>query len=211
MVSILWSGENIECKLPITMPTSKVRVKRDGIYPVATTKEILTEQDYIEWQISYLRGDELIEFGEILKIAFERCIVTKDDIESLFEHFKEADTFEEKFRINRSTTNETFRHFKIIYEKTPILRREFDDGCYIDIVLRHKQRAVGYQAMVYIYVPLKNTQPCLIGSRAQSKQMVKWVPRREHVLGLLEAFLVASKKHKEDMVKKIKPKVMQLD
>jgi len=210
MISISWNESKrvIECKLPITKHTSKVRVKREGVYPIATKKEILTDQDYIEWQISYIKKDELIEFGKILSIAYNRGVVTKGDILSLVERFKDIKTFEETYEIFRSITEEKFKDFKVIYEKIPILRYELKDGCYIDIALRHKQRAIGYQAMIYIYIPLKNVQPKLVGRSAQPKEEVTWLPKREHILGLLKSFLIASRKHRDDIVKKVIPKAL---
>ncbi|MEM4718173.1 MAG: hypothetical protein QXE81_05385, partial [Desulfurococcaceae archaeon] len=64
----------VVCKLPFTLPTSKVRVKRitrenniEEIEPVPSRSEVLTVNDYIEWQISYVFNNNLIEFGLILK------------------------------------------------------------------------------------------------------------------------------------------------
>jgi len=211
MISISWNESKrvIECKLPIAKPTSKARVKREGVYPIATRKEILTDQDYIEWQISYIKDDdELIEFGEILSVAYNRGVVTKGDILSLVERFKDIKTFEETYEIFRSITEEKFKDFKVIYEKIPILRYELKDGCYIDIALRHKQRAVGYQAMIYIYIPLRNVQPKPVGRSAQPKEEVTWLPKRELILGLLKSFLIASRKHRDDMIKKVVPKAL---
>ncbi len=213
MIAVSWNEPKkvIECKLPITKPTSHVRVKRKGIKPIATRKETLTDRDYIEWQISYIEGDKLIELGEILSIAYNKYVVTKKDIESLVERFKDTKTFEESYEISRSITEEKFEDFKVIYEKTPILRYELKDGCYIDIALRHKQKAVGYQAMVCIYIPLKNVNPQPIGRRAQSNEVVTWNPEREHILGLLKAFLIASRKHRGDIIQKVIPKALSTE
>ena len=55
-VKIYGESEGIVLELPLTEPTSKVRVKRRtknfGV-PVATRREALLEKDYVEWQISY--------------------------------------------------------------------------------------------------------------------------------------------------------------
>lgn len=54
-ISIFWdeTENTIKCELPITLPTSKVRVKRKGLEPIATRQVKLCKDDYIEWQISY--------------------------------------------------------------------------------------------------------------------------------------------------------------
>jgi len=203
-----WKGGRIECKLPITEHTSKVRVKRNGVKPVATRREVLTNEDYIEWQISYIESNELIEFGKILSLALNKGLVTKSDIDSLVEQFKDVKTFEDSYDIYHSDTGEKFKDFKLIYEKTPILRYECKDGCYIDIAFRHKQKAVGYQAIVNIYIPLKNVRSSPIGRTALPKEVVTWSPDREHILGLLKAFLIASRRHREDVICKVIPKAL---
>jgi len=114
----------------------------------------LCEEDYIEWQISYGEVKKLSEFGEILALVYKNGIVKKDDINEVKKEFENTKTFEEAYKISREETGKDYHKFKVLYEKTSILRYEFDDGHYIDIVLRHKQRAVEYQAMVYIYIPI---------------------------------------------------------
>lgn len=74
--------------------------EKEEIVPIAVKQAEITSEDYIEWQISYLDQDDLVEFGHLLKAFYES-----------------------------------------------------GDRTFIDIVLRHKQRAVGYQAMVFIYIP----------------------------------------------------------
>jgi len=203
-ILVFWDElENtVKCELPITLPTSKVRVKRKGLEPVATRQVKLCKEDYIEWQISYGEAERLSEFGEILALAYRKGIIKKDDIDKVKEEFKNIKTFEELYKISREEGKEEYHKFKILYEKTPILRYEFDDGHYIDIVLRHKQRAVGYQAMVFMYIPIDKVEPKnLIGRRAYPKERIIWTPKREHILGLLKAFLIASRDHREDMLK----------
>jgi len=203
-ISVFWdeSENTVKCKLPITSPTSKVRVKRKGLEPVATRQVKLCEDDYIEWQISYGEVKKLSEFGEILALAYKNGIVKKDDINEVKKEFENTKTFEELYKISREETGKDYHKFKVLYEKTPILRYEFDDGHYIDIVLRHKQRAVGYQAMVYIYIPIDKVEPKnLVGRRANPRERVVWTPKKEHILGLLKAFLIASKDHRNDMIK----------
>jgi hypothetical protein len=194
--------KQIECLLPITLPTSKVRVKRRGIEPIAPRQTIISYEDFIEWQISYKDEEgRPIELGEILYIAYENKVISKNDICSIMESYKDAPTFEKTFRISRETVsqNSTFYGFKVIYEKTPILRSDLKDGCYVEVVLKHKQKAVGYQAMIYIYIPMKNVIPNLIGRKAKQKEKVIWVPKREHILELLRAFFLASEIHREDI------------
>jgi len=205
------ADSEVLCKLPITLPTSKVRVKRitrknniEEIEPVPPRSEILTVNDYIEWQISYAFDNNLIEFGLILKEFYTNGYLKEDEICNIFRKIGNMPTFEENYRIQRNMKDfSQLDEFVLIYEKTPILRLPMHDGSFIDIVLRHKQRAVGYQAMVYIYIPinsesLKPVKP-LLGRKAFRGETVLWYPRKEHVSGLLKAFLIASLKHRMDI------------
>jgi hypothetical protein len=199
-----WNDDKncIECLLPITLPTSKVRIKRKGIEPIAPRRTEISAEDLIEWQISYKNGKgQIIELGEILRLAYKNKLISKSDICSIIEKFENAPTFDETFYISRepSPQNLSFYGFKVLYEKTPILHLDLQDGCYIEIILKHKQKAVGYQPMVYIYIPMKNITPNLIGRAVKQKEKVIWVPRKEHILGLLKAFLLASKAHRNDI------------
>ena len=197
------SENQIKCLLPITLPTSKVRIKRRGLEPVAPRKIRMSIEDFIEWQISYKDEEgRLVEFGEILSIAYNYGIIQRDDICLVIKEFKNTKTFAETFYITREifSQNSSFYGFKILYEKTPILHSDLSDGCYVEIVLRHKQKAVGYQPMIYIYIPLRNVTPNLIGRTASEKQLVIWIPRKEHVLELLKAFIIASEIHRRDII-----------
>ena len=196
------SEKKIECLLPITKTTSKARIKRRGIEPIAPRKTAITTEDFIEWQISYKdKEGKLIELGRILLLAYSKGIISRNEICSAIEEFKDAPTFSETFHISRESflQDSHFYGFKIFYEKTPILHLDLQDGCYIEIALKHKQKAVGYQPMIYIYIPAKNVTPNIVGRFAKEGEIVSWFPDKEHILGLLRAFLIASKDHREDI------------
>ena len=66
---VRWEEEKIVCFLPITLPTSKVRVKRND-EPIAVRQNELKDDDLLEWQISYYKeGKILIEAGKMLELA----------------------------------------------------------------------------------------------------------------------------------------------
>ncbi|NAZ25544.1 MAG: R.Pab1 family restriction endonuclease [Thermofilum sp.] len=199
------------CILPITFPTSKVRIKRDGIEPVAPRRDKLDRRDYIEWQISYWDNKENpIEFGEIIILAHKNGKISKDEICSIIKEYGDpkVQPFNEQFKIKifEEKNQKIYKDFNLLFEKTPILHLELDDGCYIRVTLRHKQRAVGYQSMVYIYIPVQNLRAPkpLVGRTAAKKEEVSWVPNKIHILGLLKAFLIASYDHRNDIKKLIR-------
>jgi len=203
------------CEIPITSPTSKVRVKRitinqgkEEIQPIAVRKEKISTNDYIEWQISYLNDGSLIEFGYLLKNLYENNIITNTEICDIIKKFKGSKTFEEEYSIGREL-NKKYLDFEVLYEKTPIFRLKSKNEIFMDIILRHKQRAVGYQPMIYIYIPVNkvNSSSPLIDRVAYSKETIYWKPEKEHILDLLKAFFMASQKHRSDILNIIKDKL----
>lgn len=141
-----WEDGRIVCELPITLPTSKVRVKRND-EPIAVRQNNLKEDDLLEWQISYYKeGKILIEVGKMLELAYQCGIVTKEELEKLEDYIdKVPKVFDEDFEITKEEIDKKFLgEFKIIFRHVPIIRKELDNGCFIEAELKYKQRAVGY-------------------------------------------------------------------
>jgi len=207
-LNISWNANSIKCYLPITLPTSKTRVKRNG-NPVATRKTSLRKGDTIEWQISYLKEHkELSELGDITKLAYENGIISGYQLKCFLNELRDyKEFFDEKYGIKKILTDELFYDFKVLSEKTPILNKYLGDGYYVSVVLRYKQRAVGYQSMIYIYIPIEEVisedGTSLIGRTARVKEIVVWNPSKEIIFATLKAFAVASKKHNDDIQKVI--------
>jgi hypothetical protein len=210
-------GVSIECKfdknqkkvwciLPITLPTSKFRLKRNGIEPIAPRKTTITDKDYIEWQISYKNPNGgLIEFGKIFQKAYDNDIISNREIKRVLRRYKNLDTFDKKFMIQRKIEGAEYYKFKVIQEIVPILRLDnLTDDYYIDIVLKHKQKAVGYQAMVFLFIPCKAVislnKTRLIDRKAFQNEKVKVFFNKDCILGLLKAFLIASETHRKDIL-----------
>ncbi|MEA2033685.1 MAG: R.Pab1 family restriction endonuclease [Euryarchaeota archaeon] len=195
------------CLLPITLPTSKVRVKRDD-EPIAVRQNELKEGDLLEWQISYYKeGKILIEVGKMLELAFQHEIITKEELEKLKDYVdKIPKVFDEDFEITKEKTDRTFLgEFKVIFRHVQIIRKDLDNGCFIEVELKHKQRAVGYQPMLYIFIPVKNVVAddslgSLIGRPAESKEIAKWFPTKNDIIGTVKTFAVLSHKHRADII-----------
>lgn len=76
---VRWENGKVVCLLPITLPTSKVRVKRDD-EPVSVRQNNLKEDDLLEWQISYYKDEKiLIEVGKMLELSYQHRIIARDD------------------------------------------------------------------------------------------------------------------------------------
>ncbi|MCS7251361.1 MAG: R.Pab1 family restriction endonuclease [Thermoflexus sp.] len=95
------------------------------------------------------------------------------------------------------------------WRRHPVLRRELwsEDGLEATIVveLRHRQRAVGFQAMVFLLIPLQRCDPAdLIGRPAKPKEVAYWSPSREILIALIHAFSISSRSHQKDIAHLLK-------
>lgn len=219
-------------ELPLTNPTGKIRVKRRirgsnyGL-PIATRTESFTRNDYVEWQISYAtqnppeesKVDNIVinnnQIGfELTKLLCEGTklgIFSNDDIcelEEFINNVQSTETLEENEKIYReSNLQEIKGGFKKFIEKVPIfIKKNREDDYFIEIILRHKQRAVGLQAMVYLCIYVETLKDkdgnSLIGRVAESKEFGRFVITQENksmVTDVVKAFAVASQQHKIDI------------
>ncbi|MGC9200961.1 MAG: R.Pab1 family restriction endonuclease, partial [Candidatus Aenigmatarchaeota archaeon] len=97
--------------------------------------------------------------------------------------------------------------FKKFIEKVPIFIKENEkEGYFIEIILRHKQRAVGLQAMVYLCIYVEKLKDkngnSLIGRQAnigEFGQLEITPDNRTIILDTIKAFTIASLQHKNDI------------
>jgi len=189
-------------ELPLTNPTGKIRVKRRGKrsnygLPIATRMESFTEDDYVEWQISYATqnppeeskiediviNDTQIGF-ELTKLLYEGIrlnIFSKEDIEKIekfINNVQPTETLEENEKIFREDGLQEIKGgFKKFIEKAPLfIKKDEEKGFFIEIILKHKQRAVGLQAMVYLCIYVERLKDkngnSLIGRTAETRSLV---------------------------------------
>lgn len=223
-VKIYEESGGIVLELPLTKPTGKVRVKRRtknfGV-PVATRREELLEKDYVEWQISYATEEASetavesirlsdgrigFELAKILCEAKRLGILREKDFNEMKEFAKSVrdKTIEEKEEIVRIRVGEEVAGgFVRFEEKVPVFVKEADKY-FIEIVLRHKQKAVGFQSMVYLCIWLKNMENSEgnppIGRPARSREHVKFKITDGNIIkDVVKAFAIASRKHNQDI------------
>ena len=230
-VLIFTNSSSVRVRLPLTDVTGKVRVKEltpDGFgIPVAPSKTVLGEKHYIEWQIGYdipntnspsvvpeirfTRNGET-KFGhELAKIIFESVrlgsLSTNDLIREIEALKKIPPTgFEESRAVQvEVTTNATSDGFQSVVQRLPQFTKTTAHGS-VQIQLKQKQRAVGYQAMVYVCLPMNQILDMTGNLRkpvpAKSKETVYYDFRRENaafILDIIHAFGMASQQHNEDI------------
>jgi len=97
---------------------------------------------------------------------------------------------------------EQFAGFRVAWRKHPMLLYDVEDGVRVEIEIRHRQRAVGFQAMVFRLIALRRCEPPnLIGRRANPKELAQWAPSPDAIMALIRAFSVASRVYQEDMIR----------
>jgi len=231
LVLIEAHGDAVRVRLPLTDVTGKVRVKEtssDGFgLPVAPSKTLLGNKHYLEWQIGYdlpntnsptvipeikfVRNGETKYGHELSKIIFEAVrlgIITTNDLLHEIDSLKKipASEFEENQAVQvEFSTNAAADGFQSAVQRLPQFTKSTPHG-WVQIQLKQKQRAVGYQAMVYVCLPM-NEVLTMAGSprppgNAKSKETVYYDFNRENsdlLLDIIHAFGIASQQHNEDI------------
>ena len=189
------------CDLPLTTPTGKVRVLRND-QPLATRQNELRRGDMVEWQISYFADEHktMVELALLLDLARKHNLVETTVLRGLLTEISaQEEFFATKYSISiAEKLPESFCGFSVLRKAVPVLAKEVE-GAVIWVELRHKQRAVGFQPMLYLRIPVEMTSPNLIGRTADARQIVAWEPPLPTLLATVKAFSVASEKHHRDM------------
>jgi hypothetical protein len=230
-VLVVPTNDAVLVRLPLTDVTGKVRVKEqtaDGFgVPVAPSRTSLGRKHYLEWQIGYDRPDtnspsavpeiHFIRKGEtkyghelsaILLAAVRTGVLSTNDLQRALTqlHKLAANTFEEHETIKTETTPErNAEGFARSVQRVPQFTKVTAHGS-VQIQLKPKQRAVGYQAMVYVCLPMDQVlnadgEPRKTGP-ARSKETVFYRFDRDNagfLLDIVRAFAMASKQHNEDI------------
>lgn len=224
---------SIRVRLPLTDVTGKVRVKEKNAsgfsQPVAPSKTVLGRKDYLEWQIGYdvpdtnsptivpeikfTRNGETKYGHELAKLideSFRLGLLTTNDLARELAALKAVapGDFEENLPVEIETsTNRGPAGFQRAVQRLPQFTKTTPYG-WVQIQLKQKQRAVGYQAMVYVCLPMNQVlamdgQPRQPG-KAKSKETVYYDFTRENIpflLDIIQAFGMASQQHNEDLQK----------
>ncbi len=230
-VLVFTNGDSVRVRLPLTDVTGKVRVKEmtpDGFgIPVAPAKTVLGGKHYLEWQIGYdipntnspsvvpqikfKRNGETKYGHELSKIIFEAVrlgILSTNDLIREIDALKKIlpAEFEENQAVQvEISTNTATDGFQSAVQRLPQFTKTTPHGS-VQIQLKQKQRAVGYQAMVYVCLPMNQVLDMNGNSRkpgpAKSKETVYYDFNRENaafILDIIHAFGIASQQHNEDM------------
>jgi hypothetical protein len=237
---VILPGTNfVRVRLPLTDVTGKVRVKArtpEGFgLPLAPSKTVLGRKHYLEWQIGYdtpnadspsvvpqikfTRKGETKYGHELSKIIFDAVrigLISTNDLVAEMEKLEKipAAEFEENRAVQiEVSTNAAADGFESAVERLPQFTKTTPHGA-VQIQLKQKQRAVGYQAMVYLCVPMSEVlamdeAPRKFG-KAKSKETVFYDFNRDNaafLLDIIHAFGMASQQHNED-IRRILEKIL---
>jgi hypothetical protein len=228
----------VEVRLPLTDVTGAARVKQraaDGFgVPIAPTKTALDGACYLEWQISY--DSTTTDHPSLVpEVKFQRegrtkygCELTKilaDGLRAKLWSRDELVALRRELDTLKPTDLETAEQIALVPEapkaadaalpagferfvqKVPQLVKTTPHGA-VEIQFKPKQRAVGYQPMVYVCLPQPQWrraggEPRPPG-RAKSKETVLYrftAENRELLFSIVRAFAIASHEHNEDLAK----------
>ena len=231
LVLIIPTNDAVLVRLPLTDVTGKVRVKEktpDGFgIPIAPSKTALGKKHYLEWQIGYdspttnspssvpqinfsRKGETKYghELSKILLDTLRLGILSTNDIQreiAMLPRLAEK-SFEERESVETEAAQKPDEvGFARSVQRVPQFIKITDHGS-VQIQLKQKQRAVGYQAMIYVCLPLDqvliaNGEPRKTAA-AKSKETVFYRFDRENagfLLDIVRAFAMASKQHNEDI------------
>ena len=238
-VLVFTHGDSVRVRLPLTDVTGKVRVKEKtpsgfGL-PVAPARTVLGEAHYLEWQIGYdlsntnspsavpeiyFRRNGEIKYGhELAKIilaAVRLGLLSTNELAGELEKLKQVPGSE--FEASRAvqvdvSTNADADGFHSAVQRLPQLTKTTPHG-WVQVQLKQKQRAVGFQAMVYVCLPMSEVRtmdgaPRQPG-RAKIKETVYYDFNRDNaafLLDIVHAFGLASQSHNAD-VRQILEKIL---
>ncbi len=228
---LVTTGTNfVRVQLPLTDVTGKVRVKEkspDGFgIPVAPSKTTLGAQNYLEWQIGYdtpnpddptvvpqikfTRKGETKYGHELSKIIFEGVrlgILSTNDLLRELDSLKKippAD-YEESRAVEVEVSTNSANGFQSAVQRLPQFTKTTPHGS-VQIQLKQKQRAVGYQAMIYVCLPISEVLTMdgspRQSSKAKSKETVFYDFNSANaalLLDIVDAFGLASQQHNDDI------------
>lgn len=226
----------VEVRLPLTDVTGPARVKQradDGFgVPIAPSRTDLDGSCYIEWQISYdTTGTEHpsivrevkfqrdgrtkhgCELTKILTCALAEQVLTRAELKTLREELDALRCVDLESAEKIALQPERERGpgippaFGRFVQRVPQFIASTPEGS-VEIQFKPKQRAVGYQPMVYVCLPSRSWRQASGAPRTPGHARVKETvnirfgpAHRELLLSIVRAFGIASREHNEDLTK----------
>lgn len=228
---IEYSDGELLVKLPITSHTGRVRVKERTSHevfghPFSTRSKELNKNCYIEWQISYDTSDENqdgvikeisytrdnvrrygFELSSLLFLAVKHNVVGKEILAEILQYAKQVNDNEyldvvtkisRNFKGEKILSGMNFHKFTDTYEAYLVIKESY----VIEAIVKHKQRAVGYQPMVYINLPISKFEENVVGRKAMAKEYISYCVnegKNNFLQDCLKVFILTSARHRVDI------------
>jgi hypothetical protein len=151
----------------------------------------------------------MYELADLFKMAMKNDVISKEEIKELLDFNKEKIDIEGQYSVQRKPLNKTIsENFEYYEENAPLFIKRMNDKFFTEIQIKHKQRAVGYQGMVYFCIWIKSLkdkeEKSLIGRKAKSNEKVIVELSKEDLFNIAKTFMITSQDHEWDMKKILK-------
>lgn len=147
----------------------------------------------------------MYELADLFGKALNEGVISNKEIEELIE-FNSEDKIdiEAQYSVKRKSLNKTISEgFEYYEEKSPLFIKRMNGKFFTEIQIKHKQKAVGYQGMVYFCIWIKeikdNENKPLIGRKAKPNEKVTITLSKEDLFDIAKSFIITSKDHEWDM------------
>jgi hypothetical protein len=145
------------------------------------------------------------ELADLFRLGLKEGIITKKELQDL-EKFIDNNKIdiEAQYKVTRANLNKTIGEgFEVFEEKYPLFIKKVGDKSFVEIQLKHKQRAVGFQSMIYFCLNLScmddDSEKCVVGRSAGSNEIVRFEITKEEIFWIAKSFIMASADHSEDI------------
>lgn len=220
--------------LPITQHKGNARIKsrtdNSPGFAFQTRSRELNEDCYLEWQFQYdilaeydngqttvpdivfmgSNGKEkkLFRFSEILYWFYQWDIINVFDLLLLKHYIVNNNEFIDTKLATKYEYEKSISLADIAFDQNsvtyPVLSKKLDEGWFVEITIKEKQKAVGYQPMLYLCCPLYKLDESLMGRCAKQNESIEISFNWKHknlILELTKLLGILSLNHKNDMIK----------
>ncbi|MBU4539598.1 MAG: R.Pab1 family restriction endonuclease [Bacteroidetes bacterium] len=146
----------------------------------------------------------MYELADLFERAIQEKVISKKEIEELLKFNEEKIDVEIQYSVKRKSLNKKISEdFEYYEEYAPLFIKRMNDKFFTEIQIKHKQRAVGYQGMVYFCIWIKTLKDKenkpLIGRKAKSNEKIIINLSKEDLFNIAKTFMITSKDHEWDM------------
>jgi hypothetical protein len=151
----------------------------------------------------------MYELADLFEMSMKNDVISKEEMKELLDFNKEKIDIEAQYSVKRKSLNKTIsENFEYYEENAPLFIKRMNDKFFTEIQIKHKQRAVGYQGMVYFCIWIKSLkdkeEKSLIGRKAKSNEKVIVELSKEDLFNIAKTFMITSQDHEWDMKKILK-------